>query len=210
MSLRICWVTDSPSEVSVCSSRRSRLPLRLLELDRSPSCRPAGGAVTRGRLPGRPGSRTAPAPRPPGSGPSRRGGGRPSSGLLGPAPVPAGGGLPPPALHPPPRSGGGAGAKASAPQSPTRVAATRPRPPRCGGHTPPPGAREPAPAPPRPALTSLPLPLVLQLLLLLLHAEGLLPRHGPRPAAQLPPPPPTPLAGRPAGARDPRRGGAGR
>lgn len=58
------------------------------------------------------------------------------------------------------------------------------------------GSRAPPP-PPAPALTSLPLPLVLQLLLLLLHAEGLLPRHGPDqspgpPFAELPPPQLTP------------------
>lgn len=53
---------------------------------------------------------------------------------------------------------------------------------------------------------SLPLPLVLQLLLLLLHAEGLLPRHGPRAPARPPPSSPPPQLTPPGSPR--RRPGA--
>lgn len=93
---------------------------------------------------------------------------------------------PPPTLHPsPPLPCRGTGVKEYPLRSPARDGsqATTPShaPQRCGGYTPPfrrAGTRAPPP-PLAPALTSLPLPLVLQLLLLLLHAEGLLPRHGP-------------------------------
>lgn len=90
----------------------------------------------------------------------------------------------------------------SPPRLPTQIPASSlplPRPPEvrqahpsfqmCGSQSPAPSSA--------PALTSLPLPFVLQLLLLLLHAEGLLPRHGPDqspgpPFAELQPPQLTP------------------
>lgn len=93
---------------------------------------------------------------------------------------------PPPTLHPsPPLPCRGTGVKEYPLRSPARDGSQPlplPTPPRGAAGTPllldVRGTRAPPP-PLAPALTSLPLPLVLQLLLLLLHAEGLLPRHGP-------------------------------